>query len=136
LRRTAGRSWMLVAESSEMARNWRGLCPAVDCSRLMMMIMSSKNSCTEYYVMPNYIMPKRNVFNCLHIKFPCDPIQWRRILVSHPTWVPLYQLLLLATIYPKLFSVIMSTVELERSVSRLYVGISMEFALCFSHKLF
>jgi hypothetical protein len=25
--------------TSEMARDWRGLCPAVDCSRLMMMIM-------------------------------------------------------------------------------------------------
>jgi hypothetical protein len=25
--------------SSDSARNWRGLCPAVDCSRLMMMMM-------------------------------------------------------------------------------------------------
>jgi hypothetical protein len=25
--------------SSEMARDWRGLCPAVDCSRLMMMML-------------------------------------------------------------------------------------------------
>jgi hypothetical protein len=41
LRRTAGRSWMRVAEGR--ARNWRGLCPAVDCSGqmtvMMMMVM-------------------------------------------------------------------------------------------------
>jgi hypothetical protein len=30
--RTAGRSWTSSQRSSEMARNWRGLCPAVDCS--------------------------------------------------------------------------------------------------------
>jgi hypothetical protein len=28
--------------SSEMARNWRGICPAVDCSGLVMMMMIEK----------------------------------------------------------------------------------------------
>jgi hypothetical protein len=28
-----------IRRSSEMARDWRGLWPAVDCSRLMMMMM-------------------------------------------------------------------------------------------------
>jgi hypothetical protein len=26
-------------KSSEMARHWRGLCPAVDCNRMMMMMV-------------------------------------------------------------------------------------------------
>jgi hypothetical protein len=37
LRRTAGRSWMRVAE--RRVRNWRGLYPAVDCGGVMMMMM-------------------------------------------------------------------------------------------------
>jgi hypothetical protein len=35
IRRDGGR-WMRAAE--DRARDWRGLCPAVDCSRLMIMM--------------------------------------------------------------------------------------------------
>jgi hypothetical protein len=42
LRRTAGRSWMRVAEDRARWRDIGGLCPAVDCSGLMMMIIINK----------------------------------------------------------------------------------------------
>jgi hypothetical protein len=43
--------------SSEMVKSWRGLCPAMDCSGLMMMKLIKEN-CLSWYV---YVMRKEKL---------------------------------------------------------------------------
>jgi hypothetical protein len=50
-----------------MARHWRGLCPAVDCSRLMMMMMMSRHSFVFFFFCFSYL--RHPVYKIENLKY-------------------------------------------------------------------
>jgi hypothetical protein len=80
----AGGSWMRGSRrSSEMASNWRGLCPAVDCSGLMIMMMMMATNMT--------------LFECFVAQFSDQSIKLFSLLIlaiwtlkPYASWLPYY----------------------------------------------